>query len=190
MIRADSFVGQVIAVISRRTPAFRPREDEPSTFPGWIFHHQSSSKQASAARSEEEGNPLLAFVSRQTGRYREARGLDEAILNRRRRVQGDDHPDTLQAATNLAIDLRALGENEAARELDKDVLARRRRVQGDDHPDTLRSVAEVLAALRGDLPTTIAVNREILTEQRAELGFDHSLTLTTADTLATLLRVW
>ena len=52
---------------------------------------------------------------------------------------GDDHPDTLASARNLAADLRALGEHQAARELDEDTLARRRRVLGDDHPDTLAS---------------------------------------------------
>jgi hypothetical protein len=33
-MRARSFTGQVVAVLSRRTPAFQPRPGEPSTFPG------------------------------------------------------------------------------------------------------------------------------------------------------------
>ena len=48
---------------------------------------------------------------------------------------GEDHPDTLRTANNLAVDLRNLGEHQAARELDEDILARRR-VLGEDHPDT------------------------------------------------------
>ena len=51
---------------------------------------------------------------------------------------GEDHPDTLASANNLAIDLHALGEYEQARALDEDTLARRRRVLGEDHPDTLQ----------------------------------------------------
>ena len=39
-----------------------------------------------------------------------ARDLDQDTLDRRRRVLGDDHPDTLTSANNLAVDLRALGE--------------------------------------------------------------------------------
>jgi hypothetical protein len=50
------------------------------------------------------------------------------VLGRRRRVLGEDHPDTLWSANNLAADLRGLGEYHAARALDEDVLARRRRV--------------------------------------------------------------
>ena len=59
--------------------------------------------------------------------------LDEGTLARRRRDLGEDHPDTLAAASNLAVSLRAAGEYQAARELGEDTLARRRRVLGEDH---------------------------------------------------------
>jgi hypothetical protein len=45
----------------------------------------------------------------------------------------------LNAADNLATDLRELGDLIAARDLHQDTFARRRTVQGEDHPDTLRS---------------------------------------------------
>ena len=61
---------------------------------------------------------------------------------------GEDHPDTLDSAGNLAADLRDLGEYEAARELDEDTLARRRRVLGEDHPDTLDSANNLAVDLR------------------------------------------
>ena len=61
---------------------------------------------------------------------------------------GEDHPDTLTSASNLAITLRALGEHQAARELDEDTLARRRRVLGQDHPSTLISASNLAADLR------------------------------------------
>jgi uncharacterized protein HemY len=47
-------------------------------------------------------------------------------LTRRRRVLGDDHPDTLNSANNLAINLRQLGEHEQARRLVQDTLTRQR----------------------------------------------------------------
>ncbi len=59
------------------------------------------------------------------GEYEAARRLDEDTLARRR-VLGEDHPDTLTSASNLAGDLRALGQHEAARQLDEDIRARRR----------------------------------------------------------------
>ena len=74
-----------------------------------------------------------------------ARELDQETLERRRRVLGEDHPDALYSAYNLAADLRELGEIAAARELDQDTLERRRRVLGEDHPDTLYSAYNLAA---------------------------------------------
>ena len=47
---------------------------------------------------------------RDLGEYQAARELDEDTLARSRRVLGEDHPDTLRSANNLAADLRELGE--------------------------------------------------------------------------------
>ncbi|MGP7996142.1 MAG: tetratricopeptide repeat protein [Streptosporangiaceae bacterium] len=47
---------------------------------------------------------------RSLGEYQAASELDEDTLVRFRRVLGEDHPDTLRLASNLAADLRALDE--------------------------------------------------------------------------------
>ncbi len=91
------------------------------------------------------------------GDYQQARTLDEDTLARSRRVLGEDHPDTLTSANNLARDLSELGDYQQARTLDEDTLARRRRVLGEDHPDTLASaenLAEVLRKL-GEAPAVV-----------------------------------
>ena len=90
----------------------------------------------------------LPIDLRHLGEVEAARELDKRTLARRRRVLGEDHPDTLWSAHNLAADLRQLGEVEAARELDEDTLARRRRVLGEDHPDTLWSADNLAVDLR------------------------------------------
>jgi len=82
------------------------------------------------------------------GRYAEARDLYQDTLDRCRRVLGDDHPNTLTSASNLANDLRDLGDHQAARDLNQATLDRKRRVLGDDHPDTLRSADNLAAGLR------------------------------------------
>ena len=61
---------------------------------------------------------------------------------------GADHPDTLAAAGDPAVSLRAAGEYQAARELGEDTLANRRRVLGEDHPDTLSSASGLAISLR------------------------------------------
>ncbi|MFD7184972.1 tetratricopeptide repeat protein, partial [Streptomyces sp. NPDC059904] len=49
--------------------------------------------------------------------------MGEDTLARQRRVLGEDHPDTLSTASNLAVDLSALGETEQARTMEVDTLA-------------------------------------------------------------------
>jgi hypothetical protein len=46
------------------------------------------------------------------GEHEQARALNEDTLTRRRRVLGDEHPDTVRSAASLAEDLRALGEDQ------------------------------------------------------------------------------
>ena len=55
-----------------------------------------------------------------------ARDLDADTLARRRRVLGDDHPQTLASARNLAEDLEQLGDHQAAAALRAEVRHRRR----------------------------------------------------------------
>ncbi len=71
------------------------------------------------------------------GDYPAARALCEDTLARRRRILGDDHPDTLASARSLAGVLRVVGEEEKARDLYREVWQRRRRVLGPTHPRTL-----------------------------------------------------
>ena len=82
------------------------------------------------------------------GEHQQARELQTDTFIRRRRILGEDHPDTLTSASRLAADLRALGEYQQARVLDEDTLARRRRVLGEDHPDTLDSARTLAVDLR------------------------------------------
>ena len=56
----------------------------------------------------------LAVSLSDLGQYNQARLLQEDTLARRRRVQGADHPDTLEIADGLAADLRKLGDHQAA----------------------------------------------------------------------------
>jgi hypothetical protein len=56
------------------------------------------------------GCGCLAADLRRLGEHQAARELDEDTLARRRRVLGEDHPDTLASANNLAMDLDELEE--------------------------------------------------------------------------------
>jgi len=61
----------------------------------------------------------------------------ERLLEERRRVLGEENPDTLTAMLDLADCLWAQGRLIAARRLEEQVVAERRRQLGEDHFDTL-----------------------------------------------------
>jgi hypothetical protein len=122
----------------------------PVTWPRWaqLMPHPLA---ADPAATE---NPALRWMASSACRYLLARGdiltahvLAAGLHQQWRDRLGDDHPDTLTSANNLAAGLSILGEHQAARELDEDTLARRRRVLGDDHPRTLTSASNLAADL-------------------------------------------
>jgi tetratricopeptide (TPR) repeat protein len=107
----------------------------------------------------------------------------------RRAIFGDDHPDTLTSASNLALNLWWLGEYQRARTVDEDTLARRRRILGEDHPDTLTSASQLATDLYllGNYPQARELHEQILRRQRRILGDDHPYTLASASQLGMVL---
>jgi tetratricopeptide (TPR) repeat protein len=124
------------------------------------------------------------------GQYRQARELLERSLTVRRRVLGDDHPDTLSSMNSLAATRRSLGDLQGALELHEQTLAGRRRVLGDDHPDSLISMSNLAVALAdaGDLQAARDLQQQTLTARRRVLGDDHPATLISMNSLAATLR--
>jgi WD40 repeat protein len=78
-MRADSFLGQIVAVVSRRTPALRPYPCEPSTFPGWLTaRHRvllsaQKHRQGSSVALDQILYPPERASSRLTGMSRHSR---------------------------------------------------------------------------------------------------------------------
>jgi tetratricopeptide (TPR) repeat protein len=107
----------------------------------------------------------------------------------RRRKFGDNHPDTLTSASNLALNLWGLGEYQRARALDDNTLTQRRRILGEDAPDTLTSASQLAQDLfgLGDYPQARELQEEMLSRQRRILGDDHPDTLTSAGQLGWVL---
>ena len=131
-----SDTAETSAVSGARGP--RPAEHE-STKAGRISESAHDTADSPASLPTDAGR----IVSSIGDSRQKSAALNEGILARRRRVLGEDHPDTLTSATDLVNDLRNLGEYQDARELDEHTLARRRRVLGEDHPDTLTSASNL-----------------------------------------------
>ena len=126
--------------------------NNPPTWPAWrqLLPHVLAI--TDPARGIHSDSPTVAWLLDRAAAYlltrgepRPARALFERAHRLRRDTLGQDHPDTLSSANNLAADLRAIGNYEQARQLDQDTLTRRRRVLGQDQPDTLRSAINLAA---------------------------------------------
>jgi hypothetical protein len=69
------------------------------------------------------------------------------VLEARRRVLGEEHPDTLVALGNLATTLWALGDLAGARELQEKAVGGFKGVLGEEHPSTLAALRNLAVML-------------------------------------------
>jgi hypothetical protein len=118
--------------------------------------------------------------------FRAARDLDLDTLQRRRRLLGDDHPETMGSVWVLMQDLFELGELAAARELGVDSLARYRRVCGDDHEGTLIAADNLALVLRACTEWAAAreLHHDLLLRRLRLLGEDDPASLASAHNLS------
>ncbi len=167
--------------------------DNPAAWPSWrqLLPH--------VLVATDHGRPLdgteqdVAWLLDRAGSYLHTWGepapaqpLRERAMDLRRSGLGDDHPDTLDSAANLALGLRGMGHYEQALQLAEDTITRRRRVLGDDHPKTLESAASLAICLRDlrHFEQARQLAEDTLTRCRRVLGDDHPNTLFSANNLA------
>jgi tetratricopeptide (TPR) repeat protein len=133
---------------------------------------------------------VLAERYHDLGLDNSALALEQQALAERRRVLGEDHPDTLLSLGNLGTYLSALGQMDEAERYYREALEKGRRVRGNDHPETLVCVANVGSLLldKGRLSDAETYFREALDKRRRLLGEDHQDTLSSITDWANLLR--
>ena len=77
----------------------------------------------------------LANTYSDQGRWKDAEVLGVVLLEKMKRLLGDDHPDTLSCMRNLAYTYRNQGRWKDTEVLEV-VMEKRKRLLGDNHPDT------------------------------------------------------
>ncbi len=120
------------------------------------------------------------------GRADAAEPHARAALEQRRRLLGDDHPDTLQSVGEMGYVLQLQGRFAEAEPLYREALEGCLRVRGDDHPDTLTVMGNLgsLYWQQGKVDQAEPLYRRALEGRRRVLGDDHHLTLEAMDNLA------
>jgi class 3 adenylate cyclase len=188
--RQQSTADRVVSMLAAASPG------DPEDPAGWVGYAQLSSHVLATAPLGDHlpaGRRLLLDTTRYMHAHGDSAGcrtVGEPLLERWRSTLGLDHPDTLTAASILALSLNELGEAESARTLGEDTLQRARRVLGADHPTTLWTAAALTAALVGlsEAEPTRTLGEDTLERCRRVLGPDHPTTLWTAVNL-TVARI-
>ena len=90
----------------------------------------------------------LVRVLRQTSKHDESAKLAQGVLDRLRAFLGEEHPSTLNLATELGITLREQGKLEESETLLGETLQLRSKVLGERHVGTLDSMYEFAMTLQ------------------------------------------
>jgi serine/threonine protein kinase/tetratricopeptide (TPR) repeat protein len=125
-------------------------------------------------------------ILRRIGRADLALPHADTALALRRRMLGEDHPDTISSLNNYAAVLTSLSRSNEAESLFKEALDRSRRVQGDDSPDTISALNNYAEALwlRERVAEAEPLFTEALERRRRVLGEDHPDTMRSLGNLA------
>jgi tetratricopeptide (TPR) repeat protein len=132
----------------------------------------------------------LASVYWDQGRYDETEKLYKKALEIRRRVLGEEHPDTLRSMGGMAVIYENKDRYDEAEKLHIKVLEIGRRVMGEEHPDTLRSMGNLANVYRdqGRYDEAEKLYKKTLESERRILGEEHPDTLWTMNDLGFMYR--
>ena len=158
-----------------------------------LFNHVQALVDGGAPLESEAGASMLQGAggfAKSQGWYRLSADFRQTSLDARYRVLGEEHPDTLNSMSNLALTFHDLGDLKGARDLQQQTLHVRRRVLGEEHPHTLISMGNLALTFRdlGDFEGAHDLQQQTLDSCRRVLGEEHPHTLAFMNNLASTLR--
>ncbi len=141
-------------------------------------------------KSDANLRQALAELYITIGLYDAAFPLQEMALEKRRRVLGEEHPDTLDSISNMGSLLQSQGKLVQAEPYFREALEKRRRVLGEEHPETLTAINNMggLLEAQGKLDQAEPYFREALERRRRVLGEEHPNTLGSINNMGFLLE--
>jgi tetratricopeptide (TPR) repeat protein len=124
------------------------------------------------------------------GRYEEAKELQVQVMQTRKRVLGDEHPDTLTSMNDLVSTYWKQGRWKKAEELQVQVIQTEKRVLGDEHPDTLGSITNLVSTYMNQerLKEAEELAVQVIQTQKRVLGDEHPDTIINMANLASTYR--
>ncbi|KAK7016820.1 hypothetical protein R3P38DRAFT_3561758 [Favolaschia claudopus] len=156
-----------------------------------LLHHMTRLSQFFGQPMDLQISQWLAYLAAQQGRWGDSDILYSTVLEARRRLLGEEHPDTLLSMNNLALTYGSQGRWTDAEGLQVSVLESWKRLLGEEHPDTLTSLNNLALTYRKqgrwsdaeDLQVAVLESRKKLLgkEHPDTLGSMHNLALTYRD---------
>jgi len=132
----------------------------------------------------------IALVYSGQGKWREAEALETVVMEKRKHLLGEEHPDTLTTMGNLACIYGDQGKWKEAEALETVVMEKRKHLLGEEHPDTLTSMGNLACTYRdqGKWKEAEALEMVVMEKTKHLLGEEHPNTLTTMGNLACTYR--
>ena len=132
----------------------------------------------------------LASLYQSIGLYDAAYPLQKSALATRRRVLGEEHPDTIQSINNMGGLLQGKGRLTEAEPYFLEALEKCRCVFGEEHPNTITLIVNmgVLLQAQSRLVEAEACFRDALGKYRRVLGEEHPSTITAIFNMGVLLK--
>jgi tetratricopeptide (TPR) repeat protein len=129
---------------------------------------------------------VVGQVYFEEGLWKEAEELQVQAMETRKRVLGEEHPDTLTSMANLASTYWNQGRWTEAEKLDVQVMETRKRVLGEEHPSMLTSIANLASTYRNQGRWTEAEKLfvQVMETSLRMLGEEHPDTLVSMANLA------
>src|SRR5262245_44277657 len=90
-----------------------------------------------------EASCRMAYVYSEGGYWKKAENMEAVVMEKRKRVLGEEHPSTLTSMANLASTYWNQGRWNEAEKLEVAVMEISKRLLGEEHPDTLTSMANL-----------------------------------------------
>jgi tetratricopeptide (TPR) repeat protein len=122
------------------------------------------------------------------GQYGKAEGLFVQVMQARKRVLGNEHPDTLTSMGSLATTYAYQGRWKEAEELGLQVIQTSKQVLGDEHPGTLVSMHNLASIYtrQGQWEQAEELSLQVVQIKKRAFGIEHPSTLVSMNNLVAI----
>ena len=155
------------------------------------MEHSKSESNENGVSYLDDAYDKFGTLLHEQGYFKEAKTLDNKVLDTRNRILGVEHLDTIRAMENLAATYQNLGKYMEAEKLQLQVLDARNRILGVEHLDTINAMASLAVTYQylGKYTEAEKLQIQVLDERSRILGVEHPYKIRAMVNLATTCHI-